>query len=31
MRPAELPTPDFRFTSLAEMAEAHRRELAGAA
>jgi 2-haloacid dehalogenase len=31
MRPAELPTPDFRFTSLAEMAEAHRRELAGKA
>jgi putative hydrolase of the HAD superfamily len=31
MRPAEVPTPDFRFTSLADMAEAHRRELAGAA
>jgi 2-haloacid dehalogenase len=29
MRPAEVPTPDFRFTSLAEVAEAHRRELAG--
>jgi 2-haloalkanoic acid dehalogenase type II len=31
MQPKELPKPDFRFTSLAEMAEAHRRELAGAA
>jgi hypothetical protein len=31
MQPKEMPKPDFRFTSLAVMAEAHRRELAGAA
>lgn len=29
-RPAEMPHVDFRFNSLAEMAEAHRREIAGA-
>jgi 2-haloacid dehalogenase/putative hydrolase of the HAD superfamily len=29
--PAEMPRIDFRFNSLAEMAEAHRRETAGAA
>ena len=30
-RPAEMPRIDFRFNSLADMAEAHRRETAGAA
>ncbi len=31
LRPAYAPSTNFRFTSLAGMAEAHRRELAGAA